>query len=326
MVKISIIVPVYNVEKYIHRCIDSILSQTFTNFELILVDDGSPDLCGKICDEYEKKDKRIKVIHKKNGGLSDARNAGLEVAQGEFIGFVDSDDYIESDMYEKLLKACELNNSKIAMCGRYNVIGENMYPLFSFEGCKIWESREAIDNLLSWENIDSSACDKLFSKELFENIRFPVGKYNEDIFVMCHIIHNSGKIVHIGDAKYFYFHRQNSITTEKFSEKKLDLLEATGKVISFVKDNYPNLYAKSLSFHYKGIIYLITLFDSKTKEKHQRSYLLLKKMLRKNFILIVLNKYVDKKVKFITVLNFINLFYFLRKIKISLLKIVKKEG
>ncbi len=161
---ISVIVPVYNVEEYIHRCIDSILAQTFKEFELILVDDGSPDQSGKICDEYALIDSRIKVIHKKNGGLSDARNAGLEVAQGEYIGFVDSDDFIESDMYEKLLEACKENSSQIAMCGRYNVLGEELHPLFSFEGHMIWESREAIGNLLTWNNIDSSACDKLFMR------------------------------------------------------------------------------------------------------------------------------------------------------------------
>ena len=114
--KISIIVPVYKVEKYIHKCIDSILNQTFKDFELILVDDGSPDNCGKICDEYAKKDSRVIVIHKENGGLSSARNSGLDIARGDYIGFVDSDDYIENDMYELLYNLCEENNCDISSC------------------------------------------------------------------------------------------------------------------------------------------------------------------------------------------------------------------
>ena len=146
MPKISIIVPVYNVEEYIHRCIDSILAQTFTDFELILVNDGSHDQCGKICDEYAENDSRIKVIHKKNGGLSDARNAGLEIAQGEYIGFVDSDDYIEHDMYEKLIEACKEYNSKLAMCGRYKVLGEELKPMFSLKVTKYGKVEKLLKN------------------------------------------------------------------------------------------------------------------------------------------------------------------------------------
>ncbi len=316
MPKISIIVPVYNVEEYIHRCIDSILAQTFTDFELILVNDGSPDQCGKICDEYAKKHNRIKVIHKKNGGLSDARNAGLDISQGDFIGFVDSDDYIEHDMYEKLIEACKEYNSKLAMCGRYKVLGEELKPMFSFKGHKIWESREAIEKLLTWDNIDSSACDKLFSRNLFEELRFPVGKYNEDIYIMTQIIHQAGKIVHIGDAKYYYFHRTDSITTEKFSEKKLDLLEANQKVSELVKKYYPHLEMKVESFNLKGIIYLSGLLQDKyCKNHHLISYNLMKKELSNNIFKIISNQHIDTRLKIKAILIATKIYSTFRSIK-----------
>lgn len=314
--RVSIIVPVYNVEKYINRCIDSILSQTFTDFELILVDDGSPDKSGEICDEYAKKDKRIKVIHKKNGGLSDARNVGLEIAKGDFIGFVDSDDYIELDMYEKLLEACEENNSRIAMCGRFNVFGEVIEPFFSFSGYKIWKSKEAIENLLTWDNIDSSSCDKLFNRELFRDIRFPVGKYNEDIYVMTRIIHNSGKVVHIGEAKYYYYHRPNSITTELFSEKKLDLLEANYEVVKLVNDYYPELKLKADSFQLKGIIYLSGLLQDKNyKNLYSNSYKLIMKNLYLNLFKIIYNPYIDKEMKMKAIIMATKLYAPIKNIK-----------
>ena len=316
MPKISIIVPVYNVEEYIHRCIDSILAQTFTDFELILVNDGSPDQCGKICDEYAENDSRIKVIHKKNGGLSDARNAGLEIAQGEYIGFVDSDDYIEHDMYEKLIEACKEDNSQLAMCGRYKVLGEELKPMFSFKGRKIWQSREAIEKLLTWDNIDSSAWDKLFSRNLFEELRFPVGKYNEDIYIMTQIIHQAGKIVHIGDAKYYYFHRLDSITTENFSEKKLDLLEANQKVTELVKKYYPHLEMKVESFNLKGIIYLSGLLQDKhCKKEYSMSYNLIKKQLYNNIYKIIGNPYIGRITKAKAVLVAINLYAPIRKMR-----------
>lgn len=316
MPKISIIVPVYNVEEYIHRCIDSILAQTFKEFELILVDDGSPDQSGKICDEYARNDNRIRVIHKKNGGLSDARNAGIAVAQGDYFGFVDSDDYIESDMYEELLEACIVHNSKIAMCGRYNVYENEIQPFFSFEGFKVWNSREAIEKLLTWDNIDSSACDKLFSRNLFEELRFPVGKYNEDIYIMTQIIHQAGKIVHIGDAKYYYFHRLDSITTENFSEKKLDLLEANQKVTELVKKYYPHLEMKVESFNLKGIIYLSGLLQDKhCKKEYARSYNLIKKQLYNNIFKIIVNPHIGRSAKAKALLMAINLYAPARKIK-----------
>lgn len=323
---ISIIVPVYKVEKYISRCIDSILSQTFTDFEIILVDDGSPDNSGRICDQYALNDSRIKVIHKKNGGLADARNAGLDIAAGDYLGFVDSDDFIYTDMYEKLYEACIKYNSKISMCGRYDVFENKTKSMFSFDGYKIWSSKEAIENLLIWNNIDSSVCDKLFEKSLFNNVRFPKGKYNEDIFIMTGILYNSKKIVHIGESKYYYFHRQESITKEIFTERKMDLIEASKSVMEFVQVTYPELIPMAESFYYKGIIYLLSIIQSTNeKAKYKNSYTQLRTLLIDNMINILNNRYIDNKLKIISILLFTNTYHFIKRIKSIMYKINRNK-
>ena len=309
MPKISIIVPVYNVEEYIHRCIDSILAQTFTDFELILVNDGSPDQCGKICDEYAENDSRIKVIHKKNGGLSDARNAGLEIAQGEYIGFVDSDDFIESDMYEKLYNACIDNDVCLSMCARYDVYQNKKTSLFTLDAEELWTSDLAIGKFLMWDTIDSSACDKLIKRSLFNNIRFPIGRYNEDIYIIPRIIHHSGKIVHIGEPKYNYFHRLDSITTETYSDKKLDLLEACDILKNLIYKYYPNHKTRFESFYYRNLVFLNSIIQSKEiKRKNYNSYKLLYELLLKNIFKLLLNPYVDKMIKFKSILILLKIY------------------
>ena len=165
--KLSIIVPIYNVEPYLRKCIDSILAQTFTDFECILVDDGSPDNCPTICDEYAKKDSRIRVIHKENGGLSDARNAGLDIAQGEYIGFVDSDDYILEDMYSQMILKMDLYHADIVVCGIEN-IDENGNILENWQnlcGDSVYEKEEYINNLYPDINrkLCGSVCNKLYN-------------------------------------------------------------------------------------------------------------------------------------------------------------------
>lgn len=303
MPEISIIVPIYNVEKYIHRCIDSILSQTFSDFELLLIDDGSPDRCGEICDEYAKKDHRIRVIHKENGGLSDARNTGLDIAKGNYFSFIDSDDFIEIDFYKELLEACKKNEADISMCGRYNVYDEKKKVGFAFGGQKIWNSKEAIGNLLIWNNIDSSACDKLFKKHLFNGIRFPIGRYNEDIYIMTNILNKASKIVHVGKAMYYYYHRKESITTESFSERKLDLLDASQQISDFININYPDLNEKSDSFYFNSIIFLYSLFKNKESiHKYNNVYNKIKKLMSVNFKNIMFCKYISKKKKILTLM------------------------
>ena len=200
--ELSIIVPVYKVEKQLEQCIRSILNQSFTNFELILVDDGSPDKCGEICDEYEKKDKRIKVIHKKNGGLSDARNAGLDIAKGKYIGFVDSDDIIHPEMYERMYNFINKYNVDIVQCKfkKFKSI-EDINKLSNINNTNIeyYTSKEAIMDMIDNNKINVNTWNKLYKRELFENERFPKGKIHEDEFLTYKLIYKSNKVAYINE-------------------------------------------------------------------------------------------------------------------------------
>lgn len=223
--KISIIVPVYKVEPYIHKCIDSILNQTFKEFELILVDDGSPDNCGNICDEYAKKDNRVRVIHKENGGISSARNIGLDVSNGEYIGFVDSDDYIKLDMYERLYNSCKVNNADISIIGTIEV-DENGKKLYEHIPDKL-DFIEVLKRAHIW--------NKLFHRRLFveNNLIFREGKYYEDLELLPKLFIKSKKSCVVNNIGYVYLQRSGSTTREK-NEKILDMLWAYKELKSFM--------------------------------------------------------------------------------------------
>ena len=228
MAEISIIVPVYNVEKYLENCIESILNQTFKDFELILVDDGSTDNSGKICDIYEKKDYRIKVIHKNNGGLSSARNIGLDIASGKYIGFVDGDDNIHPKMYEILYNLIKKYKSDISCCNY-----KKIYDVFKdeYENVSLLEviemsNIEAIKNLYDKEIGVKLviACNKLYRKNLFDNIRYKVGRVHEDEFMAHRILYNSKKITYVDNELYYYLQREGSIMSKKSYKRKVDTL------------------------------------------------------------------------------------------------------
>ena len=217
---ISVIVPIYNVEKYLNKCVDSIINQTYKNLEIILVDDGSPDNCPQICDEYAKKDKRIKVIHKENGGLSDSRNVGIQEAKGEYIGFIDSDDYIDSEMYEYLYNLIEKYSADISNCGHRDVgLVNEEGPLPEDE--IVLNSKEALELLSRDTWIKNFAVNKLYKKSLFidNNIEYPVGKIMEDILTTYRLIEKAN-IIAVGNKNYYnYLKRDNSITGGKSTKK-----------------------------------------------------------------------------------------------------------
>lgn len=206
---ISVIVPIYGVENYLRQCVESLLNQTHQNLEIILVDDGSPDACPAICDEFSQKDTRIRVIHKKNGGLSDARNAGLDVATGEYIGFVDSDDWIMPDMFEYLLHGILGYRAEISCCGHVNIQDEWMD--YKSEEKDIVYSTEAALNELFFDRLKSFAWNKLYKATLWENIRYPVGRNFEDILTTYKLFERSSRIAVLKEPKYYYRIRQNSI-------------------------------------------------------------------------------------------------------------------
>lgn len=222
---ISVIVPVYNVEKYLSRCVNSILEQTYSDFEILLVDDGSPDSCGKICDNFARTDARIKAFHKENGGLSDARNYGIEHSNGEFLMFVDSDDYIHAENLETLYRLITENDADLAVCSAMDV----------FEGKEVSQVREIKEFVLSQTESYKymlrgdglpSACNKLYRRETVGNIRFPVGKLYEDGFFTPQILKNVRKTAVTSKPMYYYFRRADSITTKPFRQGDLDVIEA----------------------------------------------------------------------------------------------------
>ena len=238
---VSIIVPVFNVEKYIERCVLSLVNQTYTNIEILLIDDGSTDNSGIICDEFSNKFNNIITFHKTNGGLSDARNYGITKAKGDIISFIDGDDFIDNDMIEFLHNELINTNSDISICGKY-IDYENgkCVKINDSKNKYIMNKKEALININSFIGFDMSFCDKIFKKELFSEIRFPKGKKCEDFYTMYRVFDKcSNNIVYNANCKYHYFQRQNSITRNK----KIDTayIEASESQVLFFKDNYPEI-------------------------------------------------------------------------------------
>ena len=225
---VTVIVPIYKVEKYINHCIKSITSQSYANLQIILVDDGSPDECPMICDKWAEKDDRITVIHKKNGGLSDARNAGLEIADGKYIVFVDSDDYIHTDMITKLYDAIIENNADLAVCN-YEYVQEDgaIKQEYSPIKTELLTQTEYFSKLQqpSWW-FYTTAWNKLYKREIFQTLRFPVGKVHEDVAVVHWVIDQCNLIAVSEEKLYYYVQRNNSIMSSRHSIKRMDEVEA----------------------------------------------------------------------------------------------------
>ncbi|MEH7226759.1 glycosyltransferase, partial [Bacillus sp. JJ1566] len=252
---VSIIVPVYNVEKYLSSCIDSILAQTLTDIEVILVNDGSTDHSGKICDEYAASDTRVKVIHKEYGGVSSARNVGVGMAQGEYIGFVDSDDRIEQEMYMELYHLCKDTSSDISICilGREmngKIINQHNNKIYT----KLMDNEEAMKQLFKGELYRFSLCNKLFKKSCFVNIIFPEGRIHEDLATTYKLFSNANRVVYKNFIGYIYIKRQNSLLTSSFNEKRLDAFIAWNEILNFMIKRYENLFDEIIaSFGYWSV-------------------------------------------------------------------------
>ena len=237
---ISVIIPIYNVERYLVKCIESVLKQTYSNLEIILIDDGSEDKCGKICEEYKKKDNRIKVIHKTNEGLSEARNAGIVNATGKYITFVDSDDYID-DCYIELLYNVLISYSADISIASHRIIYKNRCIDKSTNEEFCANSKLILEKILYDDGIDLSTWGKLYKIELFDNIRFPKGRLFEDSATTYKLIDISKNIAVYSKAVYNYIMRNDSISKSKFSEKKLDLITSTKEMTDFIRSKYPCL-------------------------------------------------------------------------------------
>lgn len=243
---ISVIVPVYKVEQYIDKCVQSILSQTYENFELILVDDGSPDTCPKICDEYAKKYSKVRVLHKKNGGLSDARNFGVEHANGEFVTFVDSDDYVSDDYLEILVYLKEKYSADIVVTGILTFsrnVGNNKEKNIK-EYC--YTGIEALEKMLYQDTLDTSACAMLLPVYLAKKYPFPVGKYHEDEFTTYKYYSSVEKVAVTTKKQYFYLQREGSIM-HVFGQSSFDELDAADNLVEHFEHTSKALYKASIS-------------------------------------------------------------------------------
>ena len=241
---VSVIIPVYKTEAYLEKCVRSVIEQTYKNLEIILVDDGSPDNCPIICDSLAAEDGRISVIHKDNGGLSDARNKGMSVCNGEYFFFVDSDDYIRKDAIKLLIQKALTTDSDL-VCGDYCSIDEagNLIDHGLCYSNDVFGTKEAIDYFItkSW-----GAWGKLYKRAVYEGILFPIGKIHEDEAIMLRILSLCTKIALISDEIYFYLQRQNSITSEPYSKRKMDWFYGWQENTRFIEHNYPQFLDKCI--------------------------------------------------------------------------------
>lgn len=293
MEKISIIVPVFRVEKYINRCVDSILAQSYKNLEIILVDDGSDDACPLICDEYMKKDKRVKVVHKNNGGLSSARNAGLAMATGDFIGFVDSDDWIHPDMYAILHKTLVKNKDcQIAEC-KYQIVSKTVKNVMS-DGYSVtkWNKKTMMENFfrVNGEYYNPVVCTKLIRKSILNGFYF-VDTVNEDWEATYEWYKRSSCVAFIDLQLYYYFFNGNGIVNSKFKVSRLGYLEVWDRLVKKAKKDFPEYHSAAVMCRIRADFTLLSQFvlngpeDSDTI--YESIYLSLQKNVKDNFFVLL---------------------------------------
>lgn len=277
---ISVIVPIYNVEKYLDRCVDSIINQTYKNLEIILVDDGSPDNCPKMCDDYAEKDSRIKVVHKENGGLSDARNVGMEVATGEYVSFIDSDDYISLDFYETLFQTMIDNDSDIVECSVVKFYEDNNFDEYRND-LKVtnYETVDALDGLISENPFKQHVWNKLYKSSVALDIPYAVGKLNEDEFWTYQVFGKAKKVTRINKTMYYYFQRNGSIMGNGYNIRRLDALEGKMNRQAYIEKNFPTLTTKakvdlygSCMFAYQCVLKFMSGNDKKKASKIIKEY------------------------------------------------------
>ena len=287
MPMISVIVPVYKVEKYIHRCVDSILGQTFRDFELILVDDGSPDNCGAICDEYAVKDRRIQVIHRENGGLSAARNAGIDWAftnsNSEWLTFIDSDDWVHPEYLERLLNAALENHVAVSVCGYVTTGGEEPDITASEMTPQIW----APEDFYVEHNVNAIvAWGKLYCKDCFETVRYPVGRIHEDEYVTHEFLFREKKITVIAAPMYFYFENTTGITQSQWNVKRLFGVIGCERQMIYMKcHGYKKGYRHAVRKYVSAIYGYMKKLEQSDLEERRKYIAALRRKLRHTLLL-----------------------------------------
>lgn len=267
---ITVVIPIYKVENYLQKCIDSVINQTYSNLEIILVDDGSPDNCGTICDEYAKKDARIQVIHKENGGLSDARNVGIKNANGKYITFIDSDDYVTEDYVGYLYDMIKKYNVKLSVCGIKTVWKDAKKVKSQKEKVQYLNTKETFENMLFAKGIEVAAYGKMYLTELWKNYEFPKGKAYEDTAVIYKLIEEAKNVAYGCKNCYYYVARVGSISKQQqFNKNEEDYIKHTEEMLEFIKEKYPELEKATQRFdiYSKFRILRILIFTTPRNKK-----------------------------------------------------------
>lgn len=302
---VTIVVPMYNVEKYIEKCINSLLNQTYQNIEIIIINDGTKDNSLAIAERKAKEDRRIKIISQPNQGLSAARNTGIDNASGDYICFVDSDDFIHTD-YVKLLLECILENDvDISVCNFFYIDEQGNTWKRKEKEKKIYNNEEALKDIFSKEqNTEVMTWNKLYKIQLFRDnkIYFPVGRYHEDNFTTYKLYYYANKIAMISDELYYYLQRNNSIMGQKFNKKRLDILDAIGETKSFFKDKKIKLNEEIQCYE---IITKINILNNMIRDKYKgRERIDIIRDIKENKKVFKKNKHIDKKTKAALILIF----------------------
>ena len=315
---ISVIVPVYNVAAYLSRCVDSILAQTYENLEILLVDDGSTDDSGSICDEYGRKDPRIRVIHKENGGLSSARNAGLDTASGDYVGFVDSDDWIEPEMYAQMLALMQNSGARLVCAGRSDVDGGTGGKTVGLcpKRQELVSGEELAGRIFLWDHCDSSACDKLYRWELFDGIRYPEGKTCEDIPVTYRLVLKAQRAVLCDKPFYNYCHRAGSISKGAgITEKTFHYSQHTAAILEDIRKNHPAIAPQAEYLRVHSLYHILLRLDHASPEirkTYREQYREARRELQKHLKFILTCPWLTKQQRVTDILLIANLYHILR--------------
>ena len=277
---ISIIIPVYNVENYLKRCVDSVINQTYKNIEILLIDDGSTDNSPQMCDEFKKNDNRILVVHKQNGGLSDARNVGIDICRGNYICFIDSDDFIPKNAIELLyVSLCDFN-ADISVGGMVDFFDEQYKDneiVAAYSRGKCYDTEEALQLIMYGFSVTHSASAKLYKKSLFLSIRYPVGKICEDLATTYKVFSVANKIVIFDDVVYYYYRNNNeSIMHKTYSKRNLHAVQFAIQEYHFIKDNYINIVDSAVYRVFIECMYVLNIM-SYNSEYRKKTYNILKK-------------------------------------------------
>lgn len=255
---VSVIVPVFMVAEYLDRCIESLIKQRYTNLDIILVDDGSPDECALICDKWAEKDDRITVIHKQNGGLSDARNYGMGIASGEWISFIDSDDYVSEDFFEVLLSTANKHDSDIVECSCVNVYesgeGDEYHDDLSESD---YSTSDGLSAIIDENPFHQHVWDKIYKRNVARDICFELGKQHEDVFWTYQVFGQADRITKINRTMYFYLQRKSSIMGKGYSLRSLDFLEGKWNRQLYIEKNYPDLALQAKLDFFGSCMYLM---------------------------------------------------------------------